>query len=344
MFNQEKKLAEKIINIGKRLYQRNLVVATSGNISLKLSEQKILITGAQTQLAGLNYSDIVKVDIANNKTESPIAPSSELPLHSLVYKNFKTKVVLHCHPPLINGYFAVNQKLEALSFETRFYLGDIPVVKQDTPTVTNPDEVIEALKLSNIVVLKNHGVIAMADDFLKALALIETLEEAVKSLLAAEIFKNQGDRGGHLKGFRHCEGPKAPKQSRNSPKAYPMFSKEHIEVIVDLVNQDDFISKKGKELDLTVELAIKLSGSDKAYKFIWDKGKIKELKFNEEAPFVISASADIWKEVFLGRLDPFVAVTQGKMNLDGQLGQLSRWYVPFSRLFEIFKQVKFKDK
>jgi hypothetical protein len=37
-----------------------------------------------------------------------------------------------------------------------------------------------------------------------------------------------------------------------------------------------------------------------------------------------------------------VAVTQGKMKLQGQLGQLSKWYVPFTRLFNIFKQVKFK--
>lgn len=334
MFNQEKKLAEKIISIGKRLYQRNLAVASSGNISLKLSDQKILITGAQAQLADLQSSDIVKVDITSDKREGQIAPSSELPLHSLVYKNFKSKVVLHCHPPLINGYFAVNQKLKALSFETRFYLGDVPVVKQDTPTVTNPDEVIEALKLSNIVVLKNHGVVAIADDFLKALALVETLEEAVKTAVVAKIFKNEKDQN---------LNPKKNKQKKENSKEYPMFSKGHIEAIVDLVNQDDFIAKKGKELDLTVKLAIKLSGEDKAYKFIWDQGKIKELQFDAEAPFVISASADIWREVFLGHLDPFVAVTQGKMNLDGQLGQLSRWYVPFSRLFEIFKQVKFKE-
>ncbi|MCF7873207.1 MAG: class II aldolase/adducin family protein [Candidatus Omnitrophica bacterium] len=335
MFNQEKKLTEKIISIGKRLYQRNLAVASSGNISLKLPGQKILITGAQAQLADLQFSDIVKVDIISNKTKGQIAPSSELPLHSLVYKNFKSKVVLHCHPPLINGYFAVNQKLKALSFETRFYLGDVPVVKQDTPTVTNPDEVIEALKLSNIVVLKNHGVVAIADDFLKALALVETLEEAVKTAVVAKVFKNEKeqDLNPEIKN----------KQKKENTKEYPMFSKGHIEAIVDLVNQDDFIAEKGKELDLTVKLAIKLSGEDKAYKFIWDQGKIKELQFDAEAPFVITASADIWREVFLGHLDPFVAVTQGKMNLDGQLGQLSRWYVPFSRLFEIFKQVKFKE-
>jgi hypothetical protein len=44
--------------------------------------------------------------------------------------------------------------------------------------------------------------------------------------------------------------------------------------------------------------------------------------------------------VFSGKLDPFVATTQGRMKLKGDLGKLSRWYVPFSRLFELFRQVK----
>jgi putative sterol carrier protein len=57
---------------------------------------------------------------------------------------------------------------------------------------------------------------------------------------------------------------------------------------------------------------------------------------------VISAPWNVWEAVFLGKLDPFVATTQGRMQLKGQLGQLSRWYVPFSRLFELFKQVKIK--
>jgi len=57
---------------------------------------------------------------------------------------------------------------------------------------------------------------------------------------------------------------------------------------------------------------------------------------------VISAPTDVWELVFLGKLDPFVATMQGKMKLKGELGKLSRWYVPFSRLFELFKQVKIK--
>jgi putative sterol carrier protein len=127
---------------------------------------------------------------------------------------------------------------------------------------------------------------------------------------------------------------------KRSQPAYRMFSREHIQAIVDLVNQDEFIAQKGKELDLTLKLAIKLDNSDEVYKFNFEKGKIIRLDADSDAPFVISAPAPVWEQVFLGKLDSFVAVTQGKMKLSGQLGQLSKWYVPFNRLFALFKEVK----
>jgi putative sterol carrier protein len=62
----------------------------------------------------------------------------------------------------------------------------------------------------------------------------------------------------------------------------------------------------------------------------------------ENAPFVFSGSDENWRQIFSGKLDSFVSVTQGKMKLEGQLGQLSKWYVPFTRLFALFKEVKIK--
>jgi putative sterol carrier protein/uncharacterized protein YqgV (UPF0045/DUF77 family) len=240
--------------------------------------------------------------------------------------------VVHAHPPLINGYFAVVDSLEALTFETKFYLGNVPVVRQETPTVTQPEEVIEALKRSNLAVLKNHGTVAMGKDFEDVLSLTEALEEAVQSAAIARLFKKDG-----LDDLN-----KPLKEELEGGAAYAMFSPEHIQAIVDLVNKDEFIAQKGSELDLTVQLAVKLDGSDKAYKFTFEKGRIAKLDFTSDAPFVISAPADVWQQVFLGKLDSFVAVTQGKMKLAGQLGQLSKWYVPFSRLFAIFKEVRIK--
>lgn len=324
---------QEIIEVGKRLYQKDLAVANSGNISCRLDQGNILITATGTSLGSLTPEDIVQVDLASGKVIGDKSPTSELALHSLIYKNFPHQVVIHAHPPLINGYFAVIPDLKALTFETKFYLGQVPVIPQDTPTVTNPKPVVEALKTNNLIVLKNHGAIAVADKFKDALALIEALEEAVRTAAVARLFKK--DVLDDL--------DKALKDKLSKDEAvYQMFSREHIQAIVDLVNQDELIAEKGKELDLTVDLAVALEGTDKAYKFVFNKGKILELQENSQAPFVISASGDIWEQVFLGKLDSFVAVTQGKMKLSGQLGQLSKWYVPFTRLFQLFKEVKFK--
>jgi len=330
IFGREKQLKNEIIEIGKRLYRLHLVVSSSGNLSTRLEENKILITATQTELGDLKDSDILKVDLETEQKNERL--TTEFPLHRLIYKNFPARVVIHCHPAFTNGYFAVYSDIKLLTFETKLYLGSIPVVKQETPAVTKPLDVIEALKKSNLVVLKNHGVVAMGKTFKEAFNLIEPLEDAVKIAATARIFKNDilDDLDKELK------------NRLDSEKVHEMFSREHIEAIVDLVNKDKFIQEKGKEMDLTLQYAIKIDGSDKVYKFNFEKGRIARLDFDDKSPFVASAPADVWEMVFLGKLNPFVAVTQGKMKLQGNLGQLAKWYVPFNRLFELFKQVPIK--
>jgi L-fuculose-phosphate aldolase len=327
----ELELRKEIIEVGRRLYAGGLAVAKSGNLSCRIDNDNILITGTGTFLGQLKESEIVKVNLSSGKFAGDLKPSSELPLHSLVYKNFAASVVVHCHPPLINGYFAVAKTLKAMSFETKFYLGEIPVIPQETPTVTDPEPVIAALKSNNLVVLKNHGSVAIADKFQDALAITEALEEAVKSAAVARLLDKDvlDDLDAALKD-----------DLKRTQSAYKMFSPEHIQAIVDLVNKDEFIRQKGKELNLTVKLAIKLDNSDAVFKFNFEEGRIVKLDTDSDAPFVISAPAPVWEQVFLGKLDSFVAVTQGKMKLSGQLGQLSKWYVPFNRLFVLFKEVK----
>ncbi len=329
----EKELGLEIIQVGKRLYETGLAVANSGNLSGRLDAENILITATGTALGQLKEGDLVKVNLSDSKFSGETKPSSELPLHSLVYKNSGAKVVVHCHPPLINGYFAVAKNLKAMSFETKFYLGEIPVIPQETPTVTDPAPVIAALKTNNLVVLKNHGTVAIADKFKDALAVTEALEEAVKSAAIARLWDKEV--------LDELDAALKNDLKRDEP-VYTMFSREHIQAIVDIVNRDAFIAEKGKALGLTVKLAIKLDGSVNVFKFNFEEGRIASLDFDADAPFVISAPPAVWEQVFLGKLDSFVAVTQGKMKLSGQLGQLSKWYVPFTRLFALFREVKIK--
>ncbi|MFA5319749.1 MAG: class II aldolase/adducin family protein [Candidatus Omnitrophota bacterium] len=324
--------AAELIETGAELYRCGMAVASSGNLSARIDEERILITASGCRLGRLAEKDLVCVELASGASAVTKVPSSELPMHSMIYKSFPDiRAVLHCHPAFANGYFSVRDSFKPLTFEASFYLGNIPVVPQETPTVTRPQEIIAALRQGNLVVLKNHGIVSVAGDMAKALDLAQTLEESIKTAALARLF------AGDLPSSGSREGKNG--ENSRSGEAYRMFSEEHIEAIVELVNRDDFISAKGKELDLTLQLAVVMDGEGAAYKFNFQQGRIISVEPSAEAPFVISAPAAAWKEVFSGRLDPFVAVTQGKMKLKGQLGQLSRWYVPFSRLFELFKQV-----
>lgn len=332
MPDKEKILEGQIIETGKKLYAMRLVAGSSGNLSARIDKNNILITTTGAALGNLSYKNIIKVDLAEQQDSENKHLTTEFPLHSLIYKDFPHQAVIHAHPVLINAYFTVYADIKALTFETKLYLGKVPVLEQNTPAVTKPELVVEALKSSNLAVLKNHGVVSVGNNFQDALYLIEALEEAVKTAAVARLFKKE----------ILDELDKEVKEDLAGGKIYEMFSPEHIRAIVALVNKDEFIARKGGELDLTLKLAIKLDGTDKVYKFNFVKGKIIKLDYDQDAPFIILAPAEVWELVFLGKLDPFVAVTQGKMKLEGQLGQLSRWYVPFTRLFELFKQVKIK--
>ena len=68
-----------IINNGKKLYNKDLTVGTSGNISIK-TKKGILITTTGCALGNLREKDIVLIDFEGKEAENKKA-SSEKMLH-----------------------------------------------------------------------------------------------------------------------------------------------------------------------------------------------------------------------------------------------------------------------
>ena len=179
-----------IIRTGKTLYHRQLVVGTAGNISCRLNKGQLLISGTSTCLGALRPADIVAAGVDATFDTHKKRPSSELPLHAMIYRELDAAYIIHCHPALTNAYFSVRSRLEEVIFETRHCLGEVPVVPQTGVNVTDPRPVIAALKKSPLVVLKNHGVVAIGSSFAQPLYLIETLESAVKIAAVARLFSD----------------------------------------------------------------------------------------------------------------------------------------------------------
>jgi L-ribulose-5-phosphate 4-epimerase len=310
-------IKQELIFWGRMLYERGLLCGSSGNISRRV-EDKIFITAHGSYLGFLKEEDIVVLDVKGNLLEGKKGATSETPLHINVYQHFPEKtIVLHAHSPYTVHYFHQYTRLEPITFEERLYLGVIPVVPQHTPIVTKLEPVLEALEKNDIVVLQNHGVVAIGNDFKKVFSLIELLETNTKLAL--------------LTGRK-------PKEKMLKPVAYVLFSHKHLSALKERVNQDKEMQRLGEEYAFTTILGLLSEG--KELSFFFEKGRIIKIKEErEKAAFVFSAKERMWRWVFKGEVDPFAAFFQGKIGLKGDFRQLMHWFPVFARLFTLWQEV-----
>lgn len=324
----EKQLKEEMVRTGRLLWDKGLVFGFNGNISHRLDADTVLITATGTCLGFLKQEDIVTITAAGEVIGG--LASTERLMHTAIYKALpKVQCILHTHTTYTNGFFLSNDRFTPKTFEAQFYLGEVKAIAQTTPSVTDPAPVVEALKMNNIVVLKNHGVVAVGDDLFNTFVLIQELEEQVKMDLVDAHYRNvsAGD-------------PVVPKGAGPAAgKKHKLFSKEQINEIVRLVNADAQMQELGSKTAMNMALAVILDETGQAHRFTFENGRITQVAQDADAEFVINAPEAVWRAVFSRQIDPFVATTQKKMHLKGDFARISKWYAPCSRIFQLWTNV-----
>jgi putative sterol carrier protein len=120
----------------------------------------------------------------------------------------------------------------------------------------------------------------------------------------------------------------------------PLFSKQHMQALVDNANEDEQFRAAGAETGLTTSLTLLLEESGDAWTVHFTDGAISDLQRGDNGNFLISGKTEWWTAVFSNRIDAFLATQQGKLQLKrGELAQLSRWYKPFQRAFAIWQTI-----
>jgi len=321
---------KEIIYWARLLNEKGLVNARNGNISLKRGDN-IAITAHATYLGRLTSGGIVLMDKAGNRVKGRGEPSSEKALHLSVHNRFPgVNAVVHAHPPYTTAFFHYFEKLDIFSYEAKFYLGEVGVIEQKAPMVMDTDPVVDALSLSNIAVLGNHGAIAMGRSLQEAFGLIELLEEQARINFTA--------KAAGLKGRKPLEeesGAALEKELRCA-----LFSPEHIRALKDIINNDQEARDLGRKHDLTCTLAVRNEDSGGVICFHYRQGEITAIDADENAEFVISSGEDVLKKVFNRQIDPFAASTQGKVRIEGSLPRLSRWYPVMARTFALWGKIE----
>ncbi len=332
-------LKQEIIRIGKLMWDKGLVFGFNGNISARIDANTVLITATGTCLGYLTEKDILTMNLEGQVIGEGKASSERL-LHTSIYKALSNiQCVVHTHTTYTNGFFLSNDRFTPKTFEAQFYLGEVKAIAQSTPSVTDPAPVLEALKANNLVVLKNHGVVAVGDNLFNAFVLIQELEEQVKMDLVDAHYRTNNVSFPNASIGNLVPGSPTKTFGDDNVKKYKLFSKEQIAEIVKLVNADPQMQELGSKTAMNMDLAVCMQETGVTHSFKFNNGKIIETGHDGNAEFLITANEGIWRAVFNREIDPFVATTQKKMSLRGDFARISKWYAPCSRIFQLWTKV-----
>ncbi len=177
-----------IVSIGKKLYDRNLVAATDGNISFKMKSDKIIITPSGHCLGTLDFNHMVHVDDKGNHTSGELQPSSELPMHLEIYKQRPdVNAIVHAHPPITTAFTLVGGNLsEPVLPEVILFFGEIPTAPYATPsTIESAKSISDLIRKHDVVVLDHHGAVTVGDTLKDAYCKMEKLEQSANILYTA---------------------------------------------------------------------------------------------------------------------------------------------------------------
>lgn len=177
----ENEIKKQICEIGKRIYDKGMVAANDGNISVKISDNEYLCTPTGVSKGFMTPEFICKVDSNGTVIEANegYKPSSEIKMHLRVYKERPdVNAVVHAHPLYATGFAIAGIPLTApIMPEAVIFLGAVPIAEYGTPSTDEiPDAISKYLQSYDAVLLANHGALSFSDTLLNAYHKMESVE------------------------------------------------------------------------------------------------------------------------------------------------------------------------
>ncbi len=191
----EQRVKEEIVIIATRCYDRGLLVAGDGNISVRVGPNRLIATPSGVSKGWMTPEMMVAVDLEGHPLEpSDYRVSSEWPMHQVIYQvRPDINAVVHAHPPHATGFAVAGLSLEkAILSEVVLTLGCVPLTAYGTPSTRELTDAIEPyLPYHDALLMANHGAVAFADTLEKAFNKLETLEHTCKISFIARSLGNE---------------------------------------------------------------------------------------------------------------------------------------------------------
>ncbi|MBU3995168.1 MAG: class II aldolase/adducin family protein [Actinobacteria bacterium] len=180
-------LIEELIEVGRDAVSRGLVLASGGNLSARLSEDRFIVTASGTWFDRLTRDDFCEMTLSGEVTEGSPTPSSEWRLHQRAYAaRPDAECVIHLHPHHAVVLASLGHPIRLLTLDHALYVGSVGV----TPFYPNgsdelADSAAEQLREHDCVIMQHHGCSVVGDTVRDTYRRALNLEDAAKATALA---------------------------------------------------------------------------------------------------------------------------------------------------------------
>jgi L-fuculose-phosphate aldolase len=176
---------EEIVRVCRLLHEKGYVAATDGNVSVRLSQNRILSTPSGFSKGFLAPEQLVVTDLEGKKVLSyepasrSLEPTSELLMHLEAYRQRPDiGAVIHAHPPICVALSIAGVSLaKCLLPEVVVTLGLIPTTEYATPSsAEGPGVVRDLIANHDALLIQRHGTLTVGQDPFDAYLKLEKVE------------------------------------------------------------------------------------------------------------------------------------------------------------------------
>ncbi len=187
-------LRNELVEICKKVYNNGFVAALDGNLSARISADKILITPSAKCKGEITEDDLLVTDLSGNLIEGNGKISTESKIHILAYKyRPEVNAVIHAHPVFATAFAAMGEGFTKPVFpEVILTLGKVPLCKYSTPST---DQVTQSMmpyiEYVWALLLENHGAVTFGTSIKDAYYKMEKLEHTAKIFSVIRSFGSE---------------------------------------------------------------------------------------------------------------------------------------------------------
>ncbi|MFQ3549135.1 MAG: L-ribulose-5-phosphate 4-epimerase [Armatimonadota bacterium] len=182
---------KEVCMLNKELPKNNLVVWTSGNVSVRDTETGyVVIKPSGVFFDDLTPENMSVVDIDGNIIESELAPSVDLPTHLYIYKKMNhVNSIVHTHSNHATSFAALGEPipvvLTAIADEFGQTIPCGPYCQIGEEEIGKA--VVQHIGTCPAILLQNHGVFTVGADGMSALKAAVMVEDVAKTVHLAML-------------------------------------------------------------------------------------------------------------------------------------------------------------